>query len=59
MNVRSSLREILHFGRPAEVCQFEWGYDHHVPPEVSYEDFLKAISYPSGEGTIKHPKGEP
>jgi len=40
MNVRSSLREILHFGRPAEVCQFEWGYDHHVPPEVSYEDFL-------------------
>lgn len=26
MNVRSSLREILHFGRPAEVCQFEWGY---------------------------------
>ena len=26
MSVRSSLRDILHFDRPAEVCQFEWGY---------------------------------
>ena len=26
MTMRSSLREILHFERPAEVCQFEWGY---------------------------------
>jgi uroporphyrinogen decarboxylase len=26
MSQRDSLREILHFGNPAEVCQFEWGY---------------------------------
>ena len=26
MDVRSSLREMQHFERPAEVCQFEWGY---------------------------------
>ena len=26
MNHRSSLHDILRFKRPAEVCQFEWGY---------------------------------
>jgi len=26
MTQRDALKEILHFGKPAEVCQFEWGY---------------------------------
>jgi hypothetical protein len=27
MNNNESMRAVLHFERPAEICQFEWGYD--------------------------------